>query len=82
MAHNCPKCHFGTDFIHSPDRLTTPLIHRNGVLEPATWAEACNAIVTKFTQIKRESGPQAFPLWSSARATSESNYQMQKLARP
>ncbi len=77
----CVKGQFGTDFIHSADRLTVPLIRRNGVLEPATWDEAYSLIVSKFSQIKRESGPNAFALWSSARATSESNYLMQKVAR-
>ena len=54
---------------------------RNGDLEPATWDEAYNLIADRFNWIKRESGPDAFALWSSARATNESNYLMQKLAR-
>jgi formate dehydrogenase alpha subunit len=77
----CVKGQFGTDFIHSRDRLTTPLVRRNGDLEPATWDEAYNLIADRFNWIKRESGPDAFALWSSARATNESNYLMQKLAR-
>lgn len=77
----CVKGQFGTDFIHSPDRLTTPLIRRDGELTPATWDEAYELITDRFNRIKRESGPDAFALWSSARATSESNYLMQKLAR-
>ncbi len=77
----CIKGQFGVDFIHSPDRLTTPLIRRNGQLTEATWDEAYDLIVSKFNQIKGESGPQAFTFWSSARSTSESNYLMQKFAR-
>lgn len=77
----CVKGQFGIDFIHSPDRLTTPLIRQNGKLTEATWEKAYDLIVSKFSQIKKESGPTAFVLWSSARGTSESNYLMQKFAR-
>lgn len=77
----CVKGQFGVDFIHSPDRLTMPLIRRDGRLQPASWEEAYDLIASRFNQIKAESGPDAFALWSSARGTSESNYLMQKLAR-
>jgi predicted molibdopterin-dependent oxidoreductase YjgC len=77
----CVKGQFGTDFIHSPDRLTTPLIRRDGKFIEASWEETHDLIVEKFTQIKKESGPDAFAFWSSSRGTSESNYLMQKFAR-
>ncbi len=77
----CVKGQIGTDFIHSPDRLTTPLVRRNGELVEATWEEAYNVIVAKYRQILEESGPQAFVFWSSARSTNEGNYLMQKMAR-
>lgn len=77
----CVKGQFGTDFIHSQDRLTTPLVRRNGQLKETSWEEAYDLIVSKFNQIKKESGPEAFAFWSSSRGTSESNYLMQKFAR-
>lgn len=77
----CVKGQFGLDFIHSPDRLTTPLIRRHGRLEPATWDEAYDLIAERFGEIKRQSGPDAFALWSSARSTNEANFLVQKLAR-
>lgn len=77
----CVKGQFGVDFIHSPDRLTTPLIRKNGRLSEASWDEAYELIAAKFSQIKRESGGGAFAFWSSSRGTSESNYLMQKFAR-
>ncbi len=43
-SHNqgylCVKGRFGYEFVHSPDRLTTPLIKKNGQFEEATWDEA------------------------------------------
>ncbi len=77
----CVKGQFGLDFIHRPDRLTTPLIRRDGALQPASWEEAYDLIARQFTAIKTESGPEAFAFWSSARGTSEANYLMQKFAR-
>lgn len=77
----CVKGQFGTDFVHSPDRLTAPLIRKNGRLSEASWEEAYDLIVEKFSRIKKESGPDSFAFWSSSRGTSESNYLMQKFAR-
>ncbi len=77
----CIKGQFGWEFVHAPDRLTTPLVRRNGELQPASWDEAYGVITERFTSIKNEHGPDSMVFWSSARATSEANYLMQKLAR-
>jgi anaerobic selenocysteine-containing dehydrogenase len=44
---------------YSPDRLTTPLVRRNGRLAPASWDEALDLVAAQLTQIRRESGPEA-----------------------
>lgn len=44
----CDKGRFGHHFTASPDRLTVPLIKKNGKLEEATWAEALDLISNKF----------------------------------
>ena len=36
----CAKGFFGHSYVNSDDRLTQPLIRRDGRLEPATWREA------------------------------------------
>ena len=77
----CIKGQFGWEFVHAADRLTTPLIRKNGELQPASWDEAYSLIVKRFSAIKNEYGPDSMVFWSSARATSEANYLMQKLAR-
>src|SRR5690606_21013890 len=33
----CVKGRFGFDFVHSKDRLTTPLIRENGAFREASW---------------------------------------------
>lgn len=77
----CVKGRFGYEFINHPDRLTTPLIRRDGELQPATWDEALDYIASKLTEIKASDGPDAIALMSSSRCTNEENYLMQKLAR-
>lgn len=70
-----------TGFVDHPDRLTTPLIRKNGELVPATWDEAIGLVADKMAQVKAESGPDAFSFLTSAKCTNEENYLLQKLAR-
>ncbi len=77
----CVKGRFGYDFAHSPDRLTTPLIRRNGQLEPASWDEALSYLTEQIAQIRQEHGADAIGGLSSARASNEANYLFMKLMR-
>lgn len=77
----CVKGRFGYEFINHPDRLTTPLVRRNGRLEPATWDEALRYVASKLTEIKSADGPDAIGFMSSSRCTNEENYLLEKLAR-
>ena len=49
-----PKGLHGWKANHSPDRLTKPLIRRNGQLEEATWNEAMSLIVERSREITRK----------------------------
>lgn len=53
---------------YSPERLTTPLVRRDGVLVPATWDEALDLVAEKLVAIRRESGPAAIFHYRSAGA--------------
>lgn len=77
----CVKGKFAYKFIDHPDRLTKPLIRKNGELEEATWEEAIRLITDKAKQIKEESGGKAFGGLSSARCTNEENYLFMKMMR-
>jgi predicted molibdopterin-dependent oxidoreductase YjgC len=77
----CVKGRFGYSFINSPDRLTTPLIRKDGKLTPASWDEALGYIAEKLTAIKAKHGPDAIGGLSSARCTNEENYLFQKFIR-
>ena len=80
-GHTCLKGRFAFKFYNHSERLTDPLIKRNGVFEKATWDEAYDFIATKLTSIKNEFGADAIGGISSSRATNEENYLMQKFMR-
>ncbi len=77
----CSKGHYGFDFVRHPDRLTSPLIRKGGVLVKSSWDEALSLVTDKFNAIKDRHGPDAIAGFSSARCTNEENYLMQKYMR-
>jgi len=81
QGHTCLKGRFAFSFYNHPDRIKTPLLRRNGELQPATWDEAYDYIAEKLTTIKATHGPDSIAGISSARCTNEENYLMQKFIR-
>lgn len=77
----CSKGRFGFDFVHHKDRLTNPLIRKEGKLVEVTWGEAIDFIVSKIKKTLKEYGSDSVAAFSSARCTNEENYLMQKLMR-
>ncbi|WP_065079509.1 formate dehydrogenase H subunit alpha, partial [Clostridium ragsdalei] len=52
----CSKGRFGFDFVHHKDRLTNPLIRKEGKLVEVTWEEAIGFIVSKIKKTVKEYG--------------------------
>ncbi len=77
----CVKGRFGYDYVHSPERLTTPLIKKNGKFVEASWDEALDLIAHKFSEIKEKYGSDALAGYASAKCTNEDNYLFQKFIR-
>jgi len=81
----CVKGKFGFDFVHSPERLTAPLIREGekgeGSFREASWEEALKLVASRLADIKNQSGPDSLAVLSSAKCTNEENYLMQKFAR-
>ncbi len=79
----CVKGRFGYDFVHSPDRLDTPLVRRTRGAEPkpSSWDDALDTVAGRLTAIRREHGPESIAVLASAKCTNEENYLLQKLAR-
>ncbi len=81
QGHTCLKGRFAFQFYNHPDRLTDPLIKRDGKFEVATWDEAYDFINEKLLKVRNEYGVDAIGSISSSRATNEENYLMQKMTR-
>ena len=73
----CVKGRYGFNFINHPDRLTSPLIKKNGEFVEATWDEALELVASKFSESKGDK----FAALASAKCTNEDNYLIQKFTR-
>ena len=77
----CVKGRFGYDYVHSKDRLTQPLMRKNGELVPATWDDAMGHVSERLLAIREKYGPDSIGFLVSAKCTNEENYLLQKVAR-
>jgi len=81
----CVKGRYAFDFAHHEERLTQPLIRKNGKLMPATWEEAFELIGKRFREARDEGGDHeggsAIGVIGSNRTTNEENYLLSKFAR-
>jgi len=77
----CVKGRFGWDYIHSGERLTTPLIRKNGSLTEASWEEALSFAAKRLMEIKTTLGGKSIAGIASERLTNEECYLFQKLMR-
>jgi len=74
----CVKGRYGiAEFVHHSERLTTPLIRKNGGLKQASWDEAVGLVAAKLQKY----APEEVAFIASAKCTNEENYIMQKFAR-
>ena len=77
----CVRGCYGYDFVHSPERLSSPLVKVNGNLEAVSWEQALDQVATEFKRIKEEHGPDSLAILGSSKCTNEENYLLQRLAR-
>ncbi|MGF1551112.1 MAG: formate dehydrogenase subunit alpha [Paracoccaceae bacterium] len=92
----CVKGRFGFDYIHSPERLTKPLIRRPDAPEKglnvdssnpwthfreATWDEALDAAAGGFAKLRGFFGGRSIAGFGSAKGSNEEAYLFQKLIR-
>lgn len=77
----CSKGSTAWQQIHHDDRITAPLIRRDGELVPSSWDEALDRAVDGFERIRDEHGDDANALLSGGSLTNEKAYLLGKLAR-
>jgi formate dehydrogenase alpha subunit len=73
----CPKGTYAHEFVNREDRLTKPLIKKNGEFVEASWDEAIELVASKLKSYK----PDELAVLSSARTSNEENYALMKFAR-
>ncbi|MFY9704000.1 MAG: NADH-quinone oxidoreductase subunit NuoG, partial [Terriglobales bacterium] len=77
----CVKGRYAFDFAQNKERLTQPLVRKNGKLTPATWEEAFELIGKRFIEARDQNGGSAIGVVGSNRTTNEENYLLSKFAR-
>jgi formate dehydrogenase alpha subunit len=90
----CVKGRYGFGYATHPDRLTVPLIRREGVprvppegAEPrrlfreATWEEALALVAARLRALLAAHGPESLGVLGSAKCPNEDNYILQRVAR-
>lgn len=80
-GRTCVKGRFAWSFVHSDERLTTPLVREGDAFRSATWDEALSLVAKELMKAKSHSGADSVGFLASARCTNEENYLMQRLAR-
>jgi NADH-quinone oxidoreductase subunit G len=77
----CNKGRYAFDFANNIERLTSPLLRKNGKLVPVSWDEALTFAGTKLRDLRQDHGPNSIGVIGSNRTTNEENYLLQKFAR-
>ncbi|MGI5835951.1 MAG: NADH-quinone oxidoreductase subunit NuoG [Chloroflexota bacterium] len=77
----CDRGRFTYEFVNDPHRLTSPMVRKNGSLEPVSWKEAVDTVSQRLRQLKLAAGGERLGGIVSAGATNEEIYLFQKLFR-
>ncbi len=77
----CVRGSYGYDFIHSPDRLTKPLVKTNENFEEVSWEQALEQVASEFKRIKDKHGHNSLAVLGSSKCTNEENYLLQRFTR-
>ncbi len=76
----CDKGRFGYEAL-AHNRLTTPLVLRNGELVESSWHEALETVVAKIDEVLAARGPEAIAVIGGAHLTNEEAYAWAKLTK-
>ena len=77
----CIKGWNGVTNLRNSDRLTVPLVRRNGRLLETSWEEAISEVASQIEEIVEKNGQQSVGIIGSAKITNEECYALVKLAR-
>lgn len=72
----CIRGRFGVSYVNSDDKLTTPMVRRDGKLVETSWEEAIQAVVDGFKNAGKNAG-----IISGARLTNEELFLLKNLSK-
>lgn len=75
----CLKGALMVPIIYAKDRVTQPLIRKNGKLTPASWDDALNLTANKFKDVLKTDGPNGVAYYGSGQALTEETYLASKI---
>ena len=75
------KDRFGFEYLRSEQRLSQPLVRRDGEMVEVSWADALDVAATHLQLIKDESGGEALAVIGGANGTNEDAYALSRFAR-
>ncbi len=75
------KERFGFQYLGSDERLTKPLVRRDGELVETTWADALDRVAERIGLIRDADGGGAFAVIGGAHGSNEDAYALSKFAR-
>ncbi len=77
----CQKGWTSAAVLTAEDRLTTPLLRRDGALVPVTWDEALDEVTIRLRSLVDRHGPDTVGVFGGGGLTNEKAYQLGKFAR-
>ncbi|WIG61150.1 MAG: NADH-ubiquinone oxidoreductase chain G [Ktedonobacterales bacterium] len=77
----CDRGRWDLDWINDTERLRTPLIRRDGQLQPVSWDEALRFVAERLRAVRDQRGARAIGGIGSTHTTNEEAYLFQKLLR-
>ncbi|OAV79253.1 nitrite reductase [Dietzia sp. 111N12-1] len=77
----CRKGWTAGELLGHPDRLTTPLVRRDGRLQPCDWDTALDRVVEGIRRAQDAGGPDGVAVFGGGGLTNEKAYQLGKFTR-
>jgi len=77
----CDKGRFAFDAVNGEDRLTEPMVRKDGALVAVSWHEALRAAARGLRKALKAGGPESIGVIGGARLTNEGAYAWAKLAK-
>ncbi len=77
----CDRGRFNYKFVQNDERITRPLVKKDGKFVETTWAEAIGVVAGKLKETIAQFGSNAVGVIGGGKLTNEEAYLLQKLAR-